>query len=111
MHPVSYLVTLQAAAVAVALPLTTTAPDVDYGHWDMNVTTAYDAAGYRWGNVYAEYSEAPGHISHSGWMWSPKDLVNSITADTAGFKSSMVYGVGDQRTSMCELLGRRWLTC
>ncbi|KAL7626471.1 hypothetical protein AAE478_003243 [Parahypoxylon ruwenzoriense] len=69
----------------------------DYGYWDINVTAGSAASGYRWGDVYAEYSGTPGEISHTDWIWDPHNggMLNT-TSDNPNFGSSMVDNIVEQ---------------
>ncbi|KAM0820055.1 hypothetical protein AB5N19_05873 [Seiridium cardinale] len=80
-------------ATAIALPATT--DPSDYGYWSVNVTSSNDASGYRYGDVYAEYSSSPGQISHFSWLYSPAERNPTSTTDNPAFNSSIVDGQGD----------------
>lgn len=84
-----------AATLAVA-GSAASALDRDYGYWQVNVTCGNAATGYRWGDVYAEYFETPGKISHMSWRYNPEQNNITITRDDPDFDSSVVDYQGDQ---------------
>ncbi|KAF7530430.1 hypothetical protein G7054_g9597 [Neopestalotiopsis clavispora] len=89
-----------AFSFALALPDTTTTGDVtDYGYWNVNVSSSNAASGYRFGDVYAEYSGASGNISHFSWLYDPSVRATTTTTDNPLFNSSIVDGQGEH---MCE---------
>lgn len=79
----------------LALPATAQQLTTDSGSWNLNVTSSSAASGYRYGDVYAEYSSTPGQISHFSWLYSPAERSTTTTTDNPAFNSSIVDGQGD----------------
>lgn len=87
-----------ASVVPFALALPGAARDAtDYGFWNVNVTSSNAASGYRFGDVYAEYSGAPGAISHFSWLYDPTVQTTTTKTDNPLFNSSIVDYQGDRR--------------
>lgn len=99
MPSVSYLAMLAAIVTLKSVSFVASALPKDYGYWDVNVTSGNAASGYRWGDIYADYSETAGKISHSSWQYSPVYRNITITCDNPEFGSSQVDYTGNQR--MC----------
>lgn len=91
--------TLTVIATITTLSFFTSALPVDYGYWDVNVTSGNAASGYRWGDIYAEYSGETGRISHSSWEYSPVYRNVTTTSDNPEFGSNRVDYAGEQGTS------------
>ncbi|ETS78177.1 hypothetical protein PFICI_10239 [Pestalotiopsis fici W106-1] len=92
----AYWTAIAASAFSFALALPDTIRDVtDYGYWNVNVTSSSAASGYRYGDVYAEYSGAQGNISHFSWLYDPSVRATTTTTDNPLFNSSIVDGQGD----------------
>ncbi|OIW30452.1 hypothetical protein CONLIGDRAFT_679237 [Coniochaeta ligniaria NRRL 30616] len=77
MYLVPHLTTLIAIATVARLSSTASAPPVDYGYWDVNVTSGNAASEYRWGDISV----------HNNIM---------ITSDNSAFGSSQVDYAGQQ---------------
>jgi hypothetical protein len=87
-----------ASAIPFALAMPGTARETtDYGFWNVNVTSGNAASGYRWGDVYAEYSGSLGAISHFSWLYDPSIRTTTTTTDNPLFNSSIVDYQGDRR--------------
>lgn len=97
MYAAAWIMTA-ASVVPFALALPGAARDAaDYGFWNVNVTSSNAASGYRWGDVYAEYSGSPGAISHFSWLYDPSVRTTTTTTDNPLFNSSIVDYQGDHR--------------
>lgn len=104
MHTV-ILTTLTGIVTITTLSFFASALPVDYGYWDVNVTSGNAASGYRWGDIYAEYSGEAERISHSSWEYSPVYRNVTTTSDNPEFGSNRVDYAGDQRMSflLCHI--------
>ncbi|KAK6200642.1 hypothetical protein LQW54_009685 [Pestalotiopsis sp. IQ-011] len=92
-----------ASVVPFALALPGAAWDAtDYGFWNVNVTSSNDASGYRFGDVYAEYSGAPGAISHFSWIYDPPVQTTTTKTDNPLFNSSIVDYQGDRPIAISQ---------
>ncbi|KAI4594111.1 hypothetical protein KJ359_008653 [Pestalotiopsis sp. 9143b] len=92
-----------ASVVPFALALPGAARDAtDYGFWNVNVTSSNAASGYRFGDVYAEYSGAPGAISHFSWLYDPTVQTTTTKTDNPLFNSSIVDYQGDRPIAISQ---------
>jgi hypothetical protein len=95
MSIVSHLASL--ATLALTLSTALSSPNANYGSWNVNVTSGNAASGYRWADIYAEYSGVLGTTNHCHWLYSPAARNTTLTCDQTDFTATWGDGQGNIR--------------
>ncbi|KAK3898878.1 hypothetical protein C8A05DRAFT_18605 [Staphylotrichum tortipilum] len=74
--------------------LVSAATGLDYGYWDIAFTSSNAASGYRWEDVYANYSRAAATTIHCHQLYDPTVGQTTWTCDDASFGYDLTAGQG-----------------
>ncbi len=89
------------AASASPLNVANVGAEPDYGYWDISFSSSNAASGYRWEDVYANYSRTAGTTIHCHQLYNVTVGQTTRTCDDASFGYDLTGGSGQQCRFAC----------